>query len=329
MRNFNHYDRPTAADYPWTHGERVDLEGETRRVIPKGQTFGRLYLAVPDVSRDIVVIGDVVGLSEGLPTKVKGEYTVHPKWGPQIKIRSAADIQQEAPTTQDGALAYLRSLPHVGVRRGQKLLDAYGDVEAAFAALESGDAKARKAMGLGKETFSEVVAKFAAADDDDRAARVQLGDWGLTDAKVSKCCKHFSETSRNEAGMTPSRLVTRIENNPFVLMVVPGIGWTTCDQIRHALGYPKDWPPRVQTGLIEAFKQAAARNGDVWVAYPKLRRDAFRLLGISHVRVIEEHLDAHQTLVREMDETGEKIATLAALYRAECVVARIVAARCD
>src|SRR3954447_2263519 len=71
----------------------------------------------------VVLVGPLAHLEERERARVAGEWVDDPRYGPQVRVRSATPL---APSDEEALLAYLRRVHHVGARRAQRLLDAYG-----------------------------------------------------------------------------------------------------------------------------------------------------------------------------------------------------------
>lgn len=63
---------------------------------------------------------------------------------------------------------------------------------------------------------------------------------------------------------------TAINANPFVMTEVDGIPFDKADAVASALGYPNNFAPRIEAGLVEIFKSAAVRGH---VCLPKAAKD--------------------------------------------------------
>src|SRR4051812_2057630 len=73
---------------------------------------------------EVVLVGPLAHLEERERAEVTGSWVDDARYGPQVRVRTAAPLP---PSDTDALLAYLRRVRHIGGRRAQRLVDAYGE----------------------------------------------------------------------------------------------------------------------------------------------------------------------------------------------------------
>ncbi|MGA7396617.1 MAG: hypothetical protein WBW62_04130, partial [Solirubrobacterales bacterium] len=97
---------------------------EVSRIIFTAEDDGFAIIEVRDDSgEEFVVTGTVAHMKPGERSRLVGEWTQHPKFGPQLKALTAYPLD---PGDRAGQVAYLSTLRHIGPVRAETLVELYG-----------------------------------------------------------------------------------------------------------------------------------------------------------------------------------------------------------
>lgn len=123
---------------------------------------------------------------------------------------------------------------------------------------------------------------------------------GIGPERSNAVWRRFSEVSWVQGN--PAILVSRLRDNPYLLMWVDGIGFTLADQAAGKLGLLADSPFRVDAGIQQVLRDHGS-DGNVWCPQKDLVSGAKELLGVSEERILAQitTLIDGETLVRSSD----------------------------
>jgi exodeoxyribonuclease V alpha subunit len=184
----------------------------------------------------VTMVGVLPHLANGAHVEALGEWTVHPKYGKQFK---ASSVHTEHPSDTYSLEAYLESVVEgVGPTLAFRIVDTFGD--GTVAAMTDPE-KLKTVEGIGDEkavSISEAWTRHEA----DRAALEETMGWlaknDLNPDLAHKLVEEFGLNCRIE-----------IEQNPYRLTKIHGIGFLKADAIALKLGFEKDDPIRLRAGL--------------------------------------------------------------------------------
>ncbi|QIW89929.1 Dda-like helicase [Bacillus phage Izhevsk] len=162
-----------------------------------------------------------------------------------------------------------------------------------------------KVKGLGDKTYDKMKEKVL-MNLDMSELLVFLGKHGIKYNMVSKLLKEYKN---------PQIVMEKIEENPYVLSKVKGIGFKTCDAIAKAMGYDMKSKHRIRACILFVINQENT-NGHSWIERKQLLNKAIELLNINK-SYIEDVLD---TGFKHIVNIDSRYATRK-VYEAEAFVA--------
>ncbi|UGO50842.1 exonuclease V [Bacillus phage vB_BanS_Sophrita] len=161
-----------------------------------------------------------------------------------------------------------------------------------------------KVRGLGDKTYEKMKEKVL-MNLEMSELLVFLGKHGIKFNMVNKLIKEFKN---------PQLVMEKIEENPYVLTNVKGVGFKTCDSIAKAMGY--DMEANARLDACFAFIIGGENsNGHSWITRKQLLNKSVELLNISK-KVIVKRLGESSKIVRVDDRY-----TTSKVYKAEGFVA--------
>ncbi|UGO51110.1 Dda-like helicase [Bacillus phage vB_BanS_Nate] len=127
-----------------------------------------------------------------------------------------------------------------------------------------------KVKGLGDKTYEKMKEKVL-MNLDMSELLVFLGKHGIKYNMVSKLLKEYKN---------PQIVMEKIEENPYVLSKVKGIGFKTCDAIAKAMGYDMKSKHRIRSCIMFVIATENT-NGHSWIEHKQLLNKAIELLNIN------------------------------------------------
>jgi len=213
-----------------------------------------------------IIVGDLFDVNEGDFLEIEGEYTSHPKFGKQIKVKSFKFI---LPQDRDGIIKYLASgrIKGVGEKTATKIVDKFG--LSTFDVLEKNPEKLRKIKGLRKTVLKEIK-KNREENRTIRELTVKLSPYGIGTQTIFKIFKEFEEDS-----------IEILKHNPYVLIEkVKGIGFKIADTIAKGFNISLNNPNRINAGIDFIIFQYEQKNGDLYINENVLLEKSSKILHV-------------------------------------------------
>ncbi|MGN6816867.1 MAG: SF1B family DNA helicase RecD2 [Solirubrobacterales bacterium] len=209
------------------------------------------------------LVGPVAHLDAGDRAEVSGEWQTHNRYGRQLRAQGALPLD---PTDREGQVAYLTSLRHIGQKRAERLCDEYGtDVLQKIAA--NPEAVLGSLRGVSPDQAAAATQSWYAS----RAIRdlhVQLAPHGLA---------HLAAPIHARYGEDSMAI---LQENPYRLTEVPGVGFARADKIALAADLPPESSKRAQAATVYALIEAE-QQGNSYLPLPELARRTARLIGLA------------------------------------------------
>lgn len=264
------------------------------------------FVAKVDVSgrgeRTVVGYAPVINLGEQISAEGTWQSS---NWGQQFK---ASSVVLSAPTMLDGIEKYLASaVEGIGKGYAKKLVQAFG--EQVFDVIENTPEKLKDVKGVGAKRAQSIIESY----QEQRAIRaimVFLHRSGLSAARAKRVYDAFGD-----------KAVAIIQENPFVLCRLWGIGFSTADVVARKQGIAEDSEHRVRAGIQHVLREAEGQ-GSCGLPERVVLEKALELLQVSPELIekcIGYEIEA-EYLVREQ-ASGETCLFSAHIFRNEKKVA--------
>jgi exodeoxyribonuclease V alpha subunit len=274
----------TAADA----APEVTLDGTLERFVFRNDESSFTVARFETPAHQVVtVVGELVGVSEGLPLRLRGHWVEDKKFGRQFRV---ATYQLRSPETLIGIERFLASgiIPGIGPELARRLTAHFG-----MDTLEVIDRKPERLVevsGIGAGRAAKLSAAFA-AQRHVQDVMVFLRGHGVSAAFAARIVKRYGKDAINVVRANPYRLAHEIW----------GIGFRTADAIAEKLGIARDAPERLEAGLLHAL-ETSAEDGHMHLPDDELVAAAAELLGIAADRLLPRlgALEQHRLVVREV-----------------------------
>jgi exodeoxyribonuclease V alpha subunit len=267
--------------------EPVSLNAEIVAVRWRADDGGFAVLAaLADDGEEVVLTGPIAHLHEGDTVEVDGVWRDHPRFGRQLQVEHT---RVGPPASEDALKALLGSVKHVGPRGAEWLLDRHGAEVLEIVDRDPG-ARLREVPGIGRARLAATVASWQELAGG-RALRLVLSEHGVPDAVAARVLRALGGGA-----------LSLLEQEPYALARVDGIGFATADAVARALGTPADAPARIDAGLHHTLR-AAEQDGHCFLPAPELVARAARLLELPS-GAVADRLPAAE-LVRDGDRVLE------------------------
>lgn len=214
-------------------------------------------------------------------------------------------IRQDRPTTLDEQKVFLKMiLTEYQVENIFKVYEGQDVIKM----IEEDTFDYSKVKGIGKATYENVKEKVLTSLELSELL-VFLGKHGIKYNMVQKLIKKYQ---------SPQLVIQKIEDNPYVLTEVRGIGFQSADNIAKAMGYDLKSPHRINSAIKFAIEEENT-NGHSWMDRKQILNKTITLVNLNK-KLIEECLDVEEPESFVRTEDGRF--TVKAVYEAEKFIAR-------
>lgn len=255
--------------------ELEHLEGCVERITFQSEDTGYTILQLDsgDYDDPVTVVGEMPAIFVGENMRFQGLWTQHQKYGKQFK---AQRFEKVRPTTIIGLQRYLASgmIKGVGPITARRLIRAFG--QEVIHVIEKEPDRLLEIPLIGKSKRDEIVASWQ-EHKGIQNVMIFLQEHDVSTGYAVKIYKRYGAAA-----------VDIVQENPYQLAEdVWGIGFKIADQLARKLGIEKEYPARLQAGLLFAL-QRAVDDGHVYMPQQELVQRAAELLEVPAIGLSEQ-----------------------------------------
>ncbi len=290
------------------------IRGTVERIIYTNDenNYTVAVIAPDDASRatgEVTVVGTLPELVEGESVICEGRWQDHKKFGRQFAVDT---FSSRVPPTLDGLERYLASnlIDGVGPEFARRIVKAFG--EQTLDVIEHEPNRLLEVPGIGRGRLRKITASWS-RHQSARDVLIFLQGLGISPAYSSRIYRQFG------AGA-----IDLINQNPYRLAEVRGIGFRTADKVAEKMGFDRDSIERARAGVLYTLEELAGA-GHTCFPEARLVGRASELLGVAPDRIeraiAEEENEGRVAVDRELPDDP---VYLSGLHRAEFVVAQLL-----
>jgi exodeoxyribonuclease V alpha subunit len=183
-------------------------------------------------------------------------------------------IKQDRPTTVAEQRTFLETI--LTPTQVNNIYEVYGNEEDVVGMIERGEFDFSKVKGIADKTF-EKLQKKVMENVDMSEVLTFLSKYGIKYNTISKLVKEYKN---------PQIVIQKIQENPYVLTELKGIGFKKADEIAKAVGYSMTSPHRIASALSYIIGEEN-QSGHSWIDSKTLLNRAIELLNINKSYIIE------------------------------------------
>lgn len=257
----------------------------------------------------VTILGTMPNPTPGEPLKVTGRWETHPRYGPQLRIKTYEAL---LPDRGDELVTYLSSglISGLGRQTAKRLVAHFG--ENTIDVIENHTARLKEVTGIGEVLAFKITGQWKAKHAL-RSLMAFLQENGIKTAYCQRIVKTYGDDAEKILRTEPYRLVHDI----------PGIGFHIADTIAINAGASRDDPLRVRECILHLLLQAA-ETGHTYCLEDDLKQQCFESFEINPelVAAALSELAAEQEIVLEpAAEPGPAAVYHYRLYAAEIGIA--------
>ena len=289
--------------------ELEKIEGAVSAVIFQNEENGYTILKLDVHGEEVTVVGPMAGVAPGEYLSIRGRWTRHPTYGPQMK---AEVVDRRLPQSMKEIFHYLSSgaIKGVGKTTARLIIEAFG--EEALTVIEEDPEQLTKIKGITKKRARQIGEVF----------RQQMGTRRLMEFLTEhQLPLELAALLRRAYGDVALEVV---KANPYLLVNEEfEVEFSQADALALSLGVGQSDPLRLEAGLLFELAHNNYSNGHTFLPQRKLVEATSVLLEVSG-ELLEDCLE---TLIRRGEADCERVAGqeavyLPALYEAETYIAQ-------
>jgi exodeoxyribonuclease V alpha subunit len=219
----------------------------------------------------VALVGPLIHLEEGERVHVVGDWVDDSRYGRQVKVSQARPLPPQDPAALTG---YLRRIKHIGARRAEELVARFGP-DQVLDIIDADPQHAFAQVGL-RATRAEEAAESWQTLRVTRRLHLMLAPHGLA-YLASRIHEHYGSAAHQV-----------LDEDPYQLTSVFGVGFAIADRIARASGTPPDPAKRERAAVMHVLAEAE-RGGSTCLPAPALLAEAGELVA---AEVTEERIDA-------------------------------------
>lgn len=216
-------------------------------------------------------------IAEGGVYDVEGHWEDSKNYGKQL-VTDSVDIA--APDDEYGMITYLaNNIDGLGPKSARLIVKHFGVNTQKI--LDNNPTKLYDVVGLKRKQIEKAIASWSESKEVNKLYTY------LTSIRVDAAnCKRIYEKYGRAS-------IAKIQDNPYCLTEIDGIGFTTADNIAKNMGIKADNPFRIRSGIIYSLAQSAQNEGNVYTPYNDLIKKAAKELKMEGAddTIIKNELD--------------------------------------
>lgn len=237
------------------------IHGTVSRILFSNEETGYKVLSIKTISGSPTIVVGEFGpeIIPETPADFHGDFKTHAKYGNQFRANSyhVSDNVEELASIK---LFIDEIAPNIGPERAQYITNAFG--KDLFRIIEEEPERLLEVEGIGKSLSNNLIEAWKENKDawtQNRqvySLRTFLYSLGLKERRVKKILKHFG------SGLAAEE---KIRENPYALVEIEGIGFSSADFIARKLGVSESEPNRLKAFLWYLIDRVCPSNGHLYL----------------------------------------------------------------
>ncbi|MCR4990976.1 MAG: ATP-dependent RecD-like DNA helicase [Lachnospiraceae bacterium] len=242
-----------------------------------------LLLVDPD-GQELVCVGTIPGVDNGMSLRLEGEFVEHPTYGRQLKV---IKFEEVIPDDTAGIERYLSSgaIKGIGESLAKRIVAKFGTDT--FRIMEKEPERLAEVKGISLRIAGEIGSQVYEKREL-RQAFIFLQKYGISNNLAVKIFERYRDSLYGVMMENPYRIAEDIS----------GVGFKTADEIASRMGINVDSEYRIGSGTLYAL-QCAGADGNVYLPLEELLDKASEILSVEkeHIYPIVENLAVDKKII--------------------------------
>lgn len=222
---------------------------------------------------EFTVVGNLPQVAAGRTYLLRGSFVEHPVYGEQFKVSS---FEEQMPSSEQGIREFLASgaMKGIGPKTAAAMVERFG--EDTFRIIEEEPHRLTEISGIGPKTAVKISESYLQHREFARIT-LQLQQYGIGAEYAFKLYRSYGADT-----------VAVLEENPYRLISdIYGIGFARADKIAAKMGFEKDDPFRIRSGILFTLHYYAG-EGNTYVPEEELCEKAAETLDLMREQIREQ-----------------------------------------
>ena len=254
-------------------GKKDKINGKFVRCIYKNnEGFIIGVFEKKETKEEIIVKGTVIPFNLKQPMTIEGIWEKHNKYGEQLKIET---YMVAKPEDKEAITAYLSSgiIKGIGKKTAEKIIAYFGDKS--LDVITNTPEKLLNVPKIGEKTIKAITEGIKNHQEEQEIMLFLMGH-GISALKASRIYKTFQKDT-----------VKKVQNNPYCLTEIQGIGFPMADSIAKSMGWEKEHPRRLEAGILYFLAKNCYESGHAYLTKKQL------------LNLCEFNLEVHKNKIEE------------------------------
>ena len=248
---------------------------------------------------EITCVGMFSDIAEGENLEARGEYTEHPTYGRQFKVR---EFEEKAPEDEIAIERYLGSgaIKGIGLALAARIVRRFK--KDTFRIIEEEPERLAEVKGISERKAME-IADQVNSKKDLRQAMIFLQQYGINTNLAVKIYNQYGP-----------RVYGVLQENPYQMADdIDGVGFKTADEIASRIGIRTDSDFRIRSGILYSLQQAAG-EGHTYLPMEELTQRTALLLEIAPEHIEKHYMNLAIDRKLIMQQKGELTAVFSSVF---------------
>ena len=241
----------------------------------------------PKIPKEITIVGEMLCMDEDSTYEVMAEKTINEKYGENYEVKSMREVREFNTNRQKKEF--------LSIFLSTKQIDMlYKLSDNPIELLENKDVDTLcKAKGIGPSTANRMIDRYYECKDYGVVYQKMITNYGLSMTMINRIISYYKDS--------PDLALAKLQENPYNMTDVDGIGFLKADEIALNSGMDKLDSRRIKAYILYYLEELGNSNGHSYAYYDEI---------IDHV---EEYLGA-EVKQDDIDENIQELINEKKLY---------------
>lgn len=285
-----------------------EIKGYIEKIVYRNSENGYTVMSVVSDGEEITCVGIFHYIGEGEFLTLKGNMVDHPSYGQQLSV---TEYELVAPEDEISMIRYLGSgaIKGIKISTATKIVNKFK--QDTFRIMEEEPERLAEVKGISMKKALEISNQIEEKKDM-RKAMIFLTRYGISMTLAVKIYNFYGPGLYDVVKINPYKMADDID----------GIGFRIADEIASHVGINTDSDFRIKSGILYALQQAGT-NGNVYVPYEELVKQACELMNLTQVN-LDQHLtdlSIDKRVIIQIED-GKKVVYATNYYYTELSIAK-------
>jgi len=253
----------------------IEIQGTLRSIVfhndVTNYVVGRFEIS--NSGKMITIAGEMLSPRESDAYALRGNWTVHPKYGEQFKFESYEVLY---PETKEGIEKYLASglIKGIGPMLAKRIVKRFG--KESLNIIENETDRLLEVEGIGEKKLA-IIKEAWAEQRNIKEVMLFLKSHNVSTSYALKIYKQYGKDA-----------IEKVKNNPYSMIYdIEGIGFRIADKIARDIGVKPHDINRLKAGVEFILGEASRTDGHIYLPSEELVEKSGEILGVESAEIVK------------------------------------------